>query len=336
MLYDVSIVGAGPVGLACALESKRRGLRTVVLEKGALGDSIRRWPEDTLFFSEAKNIEIGGYPLVTTNAKPSRREALHYYRKVAEAEGLEVITHAAVETLHDRGDAFELTYTGHQGRQMLESRFVIVATGYFDRPNTLGVPGEDLPHVTYHYREPIQYWKKRVTVVGGSNSAMENALDLYRNGAQVTVVHRGEQMRETVKYWLAPDFQNRVREGSIRAEFGATVESIHPDKVVLRREDRRIELLSDFVLINAGFSAMDDLLQQMAVRYEGDKPVLSGEYESSHPGLFVAGSAGFGGDTRSVFIENGREHAARVAEALARRKAASAPVEAPVSAAARN
>ena len=319
MLYDVAIIGAGPVGLAAAIACRRAGLNEIVIEKGALVESIRRWPEDTTFFSEGKNIEIGGYPVVTTQQKPGRREAIHYYRKVAEREQLQILTHSKVTGVSRHDDGFYLAYQQHQDVQSLKARYMIVATGYFDRPNRLGVPGEELPHVTYHYREPIDYWNKLVTIVGGSNSAVENALDLYRNGARVTVIHRGNSMRDTVKYWLTPDFNNRVKEGSIQTEFNASVVEINAREVIIEREGEHYHVPTDFVLINAGFSAVDWPLRNLGAEFDGDKVVHDAQYETTVPGLFIAGSAGFGRDTRSVFIENGREHAQIVAAEIARR-----------------
>lgn len=319
MQYDVAIIGAGPVGLAAAIACRRAGLNGIVIEKGALVESIRRWPEDTTFFSEGKNIEIGGYPIVTTQQKPGRREAIHYYRKVAEREQLQILTHSKVTEISRGEYAYHIAYEQYQGAQTLSARYVIVATGYFDRPNRLGVPGEELPHVSYHYREPIDYWNKLVTIIGGSNSAVENALDLYRNGAKVTVIHRGDSMRDTVKYWLTPDFNNRVKEGSIQTEFNARVVEIKAHEVIIDREGERYHVPTDFVLINAGFSAVDWPLRALGAEFKGDKVVLDEHYETTVPGLFIAGSAGFGRDTRSVFIENGREHAEVVAAEIARR-----------------
>jgi thioredoxin reductase len=215
-MVDVLVVGAGPVGLAAALWAKRLGLSHLVLEKGTVAHTIYRFPRDMVFFSEAKNIEIGGHPLVAHGPKPTRKEALLYYQKVAEREGLQVKTYTEALAVEGREGAFRV-----RARDLLKeeeeahaARYVVVATGYFDRPNRLGVPGEELPHVRHRYEEAALFFGKKVAVVGGSNSAVEAALDLYRGGARVTLVHRGPWVRPGVKYWLLPDFQNRVKEGA--------------------------------------------------------------------------------------------------------------------------
>ncbi len=320
-MWDLVIVGAGPVGLAAAIEAKRAGLQTVVLEKGTIVHTLYRWPRETVFFSEAKNIEIGGHPLPSLSAKPTRREALQYYRRVAENEGLDIRTYTEVTNLLPESGHFRVFYRDRDGEGEHKSRFVLVATGYYDNPNRLGVPGEGLPHVRYGLDETLPYWDQRVVVVGGSNSAVEAALELYRAGARVTVVHHGPEIRPRVKYWLKPDFENRVREGSIQLLLNARVCEIAPREVLLETssEHEFLRLPCDFVLIHIGYRAVDVLLRRAGVAYQGDAPVLSEHYETSLEGLFVAGSAGYGSDTRTVFIENGREHAKKAVQAMAAR-----------------
>jgi len=320
-MVDLLVVGAGPVGLAAALWAKRLGLSHLVLEKGAVAETIRRFPRDMIFFSEAKNIEIGGHPLVSQGAKPTRKEALLYYQKVAEREGLRVQTYTQALAVEGREGGFRV-----RARDLLKgeekiyaARYVAVATGYFDRPNRLGVPGEELPHVLHRYEEAAPFWGRKVTVVGGSNSAVEAALDLYRGGARVSLVHRGAWVRPSVKYWLLPDFENRVKEGGIRAVMEARVEAITPEGLWLLRPSGREFLEADFVLVLVGYRAEDHLLRSAGVAYEGERPLLSPEGETSIPGLFALGSCAYGPDTRSVFIENGREEAERALKAIARR-----------------
>lgn len=323
-MWDLVIVGAGPVGLAAAIEAKRAGLRAVVLEKGTIVHTLYRWPKETVFFSEAKNIEIGGHPFPSLSAKPTRREALQYYRRVAENEGLDIRTYTEVTDLCPGPGHFRVSYRDRDGEGEFRSRFVLVATGYYDNPNRLGVPGEDLPHVRYGLDETLPYWNQRVVVVGGSNSAVEAALELYRGGARVTVVHHGPEIRPSVKYWLKPDFENRVKEGSIELLLNARVREITPREVVVETEQGFQSIPCDFVLIHIGYRAVDGLLRRAGVAYQGDAPVLSEAYETSLEGLFVAGSAGYGADTRTVFIENGREHARKaVQEMVARMQRAS-------------
>ncbi|MDW8426886.1 MAG: YpdA family putative bacillithiol disulfide reductase [Meiothermus sp.] len=324
-MWDLIIVGAGPVGLAAAIEARRAGLQAVVLEKGTIVNTLYRWPRETVFFSEARNIEIGGHPFPSLSPKPTRREALQYYRRVAENEALDIRTYTEVTRLCPEQGAFKVIYRDRAGEGALRSRYVLVATGYYDNPNRLGVPGEALPHVRYGLEETLPYWQQQVVVVGGSNSAVEAALELYRAGARVTVVHRAPEIRPRVKYWLKPDFDNRVKEGAIRLMLNAKVLEITPREVVLEVGEPPSgittvqRLPADFVLVHIGYRAVDALLRATGVEYQGEAPVLTGAYETSLRGLFVAGSAGFGSDTRSVFIENGREHARCAVREIVRR-----------------
>lgn len=318
-MVDVAIVGAGPVGLAAAIEAKRRGLSHVVLDQGPIAHTIQRFPLGMVFFSEGKNIELGGYPLVTLGPKPTRQEALRYFLQVARREELVLRPYHKVLAISGQEGAFTLKVQGKFVQQSLTSRYVIVATGYFDNPNKLRVPGEELPHVHHRYVEAARYFGCRVAVVGGSNSAVEAALDLFRGGAQVTLIHRGPDLRPTVKYWLLPDFQNRVAEGAIHALLQTTVTAITPEGLELQQLGRRFFLPTDFVLVLIGYCATDGLLREAGVRYLGEKPQLSENYETSRPGLFAIGSCAFGTDTRSVFIENGREHARLAIEAISSR-----------------
>ncbi|RDI94805.1 YpdA family putative bacillithiol disulfide reductase [Meiothermus sp. QL-1] len=320
-MWDLLIVGAGPVGLSAAIEAKRAGLEAVVLERGTLVNTIYRWPRETVFFSEARNLEIGGHPFPSLGAKPTRREALQYYRRVAENEGLEVRTYTEATAIQPTASGFEVRYRDREGEGVEKARFVLVATGYYDNPNRLGVPGEELPHVRYGLEEVLPYWKQQVVVVGGSNSAVEAALELYRGGARVAVVHHEAEIRPRVKYWLKPDFENRVREGAIQLWLNARVREILKRAVRIEVKGEERLLPADFVLIHIGYRAVDDLLRAAKVAYAGDAPVLSAHFETSLPGLFVAGSAGYGTDTRTVFIENGREHARLAVQEMARRLA---------------
>lgn len=332
LMWDLVIVGAGPVGLAAAIEAKRAGLKAVVLEKGTIVHTLFRWPKETVFFSEAKNIEIGGHPFPSLSAKPTRREALQYYRRVAENEALHIRTYTEVTGIQPQSEHFIVGYRDRDGQGQLKSHFVLIATGYYDNPNCLGVPGEGLPHVHYGLDETLPYWNQQVTVVGGSNSAVEAALELYRAGAKVTVVHHGAEIRPRVKYWLKPDFENRVKEGAIKLLLEARVVEITPREVVVeQRAGSILQLPSDFVVVHIGYKAVDGLLRAAKVAYQGDAPVLSEAYETSIRGLFVAGSAGFGSDTRTVFIENGREHAQKAVREIANRlsQATSLPKMAP-------
>ncbi|GAA6732959.1 YpdA family putative bacillithiol disulfide reductase [Thermus oshimai] len=320
-MVDVLVVGAGPVGLAAALWAKRLGLTHLVLERGTVAHTVYRFPREMVFFSEAKNIEIGGHPLPSQGPKPTRREALLYYQKVAEREGLRVLTYLEALGVEGEEGAFRVLARDliRGEERVFPARYVVLATGYFDRPNRLGVPGEELPHVRHRYEEAAPYFGRKVAVVGGSNSAVEAALDLYRGGAEVALVHRGTWVRPSVKYWLLPDFENRVKEGSIRAVMEARVKAIEPGRVLLERPGGEEVLEADFVLVLIGYRAEDTLLRRAGVAYEGERPRLSPSFETSLRGLFAVGSCAFGPDTRSVFIENGREHAEAALKEIARR-----------------
>lgn len=303
MIWDLVVIGAGPVGLAAALEATRSGLRTVVLEKGTLLHTLYRWPREMNFFSEARNLEIGGHPFPSAQPKPTRREALAYYRRVAEVEQLDIRPYTEVTHLEGQAGAFTVhTPGGH-----FPSRHVVLATGYYDHPNRLNIPGANLSNVLFTYDETLPFWNQEVVILGGSNSAVEAALDLYRAGARVTVVHRGSEIRPRVKYWLKPDFDNRVKEGSIGLVTNTSPIQITPEAVHLPEGS----LPARFVLVLIGYTAVDQLLRQAGVAFDptDDYPLLSATYETSIPGLYVIGSAGAGSDTRTVFIENGREHA---------------------------
>ncbi len=317
-MWDLIVVGAGPVGLEAAILAKKADLNVLILEKGTLVNTIFGWPNETTFFSEAKNIEIGGHPFPSLAPKPTRREALQYYRRVAEIEALNIRTYVEVLELNKNLGNWDVTAKVRGEKIVFKSKNVLIATGYFDNPNKLGVPGEELPHVAFGMTETLKYWNQDVAIIGGSNSAVETALDLYRAGARVTVIHHDAEIRPRVKYWLKPDFDNRVAEGSIRLELNANVVAVRANVLEIQRigESPITKIPADFVLVHVGYHAVDTLLKGAKVQYSGDAPVLSSDFESSAKGLFVAGSAGFGSDTRTVFIENGREHARKAVQEI--------------------
>jgi thioredoxin reductase (NADPH) len=321
---DLLVVGAGPVGLACALEAARAGLTHVVLEKGALLNTLVNWPTHVVFFSTSELLEIGGHPFVAAGPKPTRREGLDYYRKVAERERLDVRLGAAVTALTKAGDVF----TAATPKGTFTARAVVVATGFFDTPNPLGVPGEDLPKVSHYYREPYAHAGTDVLVVGGKNSAVEAALDLHRHGARVTVAVRGAAFGQSVKYWLKPDVENRVREGSIRAFFDTTVARIDAGSVTLRGSGGAVELPNDFVYALTGYRPDFPFLTASGIGITEDLEVVHdpATMETNVPGLYVAGVVAAGRHIGRLFIENGRAHAARiVGHVLARRGAPERP-----------
>lgn len=315
---DVLVVGGGPVGLACALEASRRGLTHVVLEKGALLNTLVNWPTHVVFFSTPELLEIGGHPFVAAGPKPTRREGLDYYRKVAERERLDVRLFTPVVSLERRDGLF----VASTPQETFRARAAVVATGFFDTPNLLDVPGEDLPKVSHYYREPYAHAGTDVLVVGGKNSAVEAALDLHRHGARVTMAVRGPAFGDSVKYWLRPDVENRVKEGSIRALFHTAVVRIEECAVVLRRAGATITLPNAFVYALTGYRPDFPFLRSVGIGITEESEVVHDPLtmETSVPGLYVAGVVAAGRHIGKLFIENGRAHAAQiVGHLLARR-----------------
>jgi thioredoxin reductase (NADPH) len=315
---DLLVVGAGPVGLACALEASRRGLTHVVLEKGALLNALVNWPADLVFFSTPELLEIGGHPFVTAGPKPTRREALDYYRKVKERAALDVRTGTLVTSLERDGGLF----VAGTSKGAFSARAAVIATGFFDTPNLLGVPGEDLPKVSHYYREPFAHADTDVLVVGGKNSAVEAALDLHRHGARVTMAIRGPAFGASVKYWLKPDVENRVREGAIRAFFDTTVARIEEGAVTLRGSGGTASFPNDAVYALTGYRPDFPFLRAAGVAITSDLEVVHDEatMETNVPGLYVAGVVAAGRHIGRLFIENGRVHAVRIVEHLLSRR----------------
>lgn len=324
---DVLIVGAGPSGLATAIACRHHGLDYLVVEQGALVDAIARFPLNMVFFTTPELLEIGGVPLTTPYEKPTRAEALRYYRKVADTFLLQVALYETVLRIERDGEGDDAVFavstrTRLGAERMREARAVVLAMGYYDRPNLLGVPGEDLPHVSHYYREPHPYYRRRVVVVGGKNSACEASLDLYRNGAHVTLVHRGEALGDSVKYWVRPDMENRIREGAIAAHFASRVVEIRPTVVVVERAGERHEIPADDVLLLTGYRADPAFLRGAGVELDPEMLVPRHDpvtFETNVPNLFVAGGQLAGVRTGTIFIENGRAHGAQIAGALADR-----------------
>jgi thioredoxin reductase (NADPH) len=316
MSSDVLVVGAGPSGLSCAIEAKKAGLRVIVLEKGSLVDYIRRFPANLVWFSTPELLEIGGVPFVISTVRPTRVDTLNYYQKVVKVHGLDVRCFDPVQTIRRSGEAFEV---GTAGGAVYTARNVVVATGYFDNPNRLGVPGEDLPHVFHYYDEPFKYFDTDVVVVGGRNSAVEAALDLYRHGARVRLVHRGERLSEGVKYWILPDVENRIKAGEILSSFRSTVRSIVPGAVEISTPDGEQSVRARFVFILTGFHP--DVAQLRSFGIEIDPGTLAPRHEGSTletnvPGLYVAGSAVAGKFNNKIFVENGRLHGGVIVKAI--------------------
>jgi thioredoxin reductase (NADPH) len=308
---DLIIVGAGPSGIAAAIAAIQGGLDHEILEKGALVNSIFHFPRNMVFFTTPELLEIGGLPFVTPYEKPTQWEALRYYRRVADAFGLRIALGEAVTSIAPRGRGFVVTTLTARGDVTREARCVVVATGYYDHPNRLGVPGENLPHVSHYYDEPHPCYRKRVVVVGGKNSAAIAALELHRAGAAVTLVHRRPELGRSIKYWIKPDIDNRIQEGSIATRFGSRVVEIRPDIVVVENEGGREDLPAEVVLLMTGYAPDVGLLREAGVKI--DEATLEPAHdpdtlETNVPGLFIAGALASGRETSRIFIENGRFH----------------------------
>jgi len=326
---DVLIVGAGPSGLATAIAAKQHGLDYVVVEKGVLVNSIFHFPTHMVFFTTPELLEIGGLPLVTPFDKPTRLEALRYYRRVVDTCGLQISLQEQVIAVERDGETFVVTTADVdpegellETRRVREARAVVLAIGYYDHPNCLGVPGENLPHVSHYYSEAHPYYRRRVVIVGGRNSAAEAALELCRAGAHVTLVHRGAELGASIKYWVRPDIENRIKEGSIAARFEARVVEVRPHGVVVERGGEREDIPADAVLLLTGYRPDVALMQRAGIRC--DEETLTPEYdpetfETNVSNLFVAGGASAGRNTGSIFIENGRFHGERIINVLADR-----------------
>jgi thioredoxin reductase (NADPH) len=318
--FDLLVVGSGPSGLSCAIEAQKAGLRTVVVEKGCLCNSIFHFPAHMTFFTTSELLEIGGIPFPCANPKPTRTEALEYYRHVAAHLRLDVRSYHRVEQIDGSDGSFRVHLRDRFNRtSTLKARKIVLATGYYDLPNPLGVPGEDLSKVRHYYNDPHPYAGLDVMVVGGKNSAAIAALELWRHGARVTLVHRGAGLHEHVKYWIKPDMENRIKHGEIAALFGSHLVEIAPDTVVVQTPTAKLRLDNHFVLAMTGYHPDFSFLERLGIRLEGPErlPALNPEtLESNIAGIHLAGVLVGGARTNEVFIENGRAHGQKIAAAL--------------------
>lgn len=317
---DVLVIGAGPTGLACAIEAQRSGLKVIAIDKGCVVNSIFNYPANMTFFTTPELLEIGDIPFSTANQKPTRQEALEYYRKVAEHYHLPIAQYQWVKTVNGQDGDFQVATIDRLGRIYdYRTRKLIVATGYYDLANMLNIPGEDLPKVFHYYREPHPYFDNDVMIIGGKNSAAIAALDLWRHGARVTLVYRGPKLHHHVKYWILPDIENRIKHGEITAYFNSSVGEIAPDHVVLYTTEGVVHVKNDFVFALTGYHPDYDFLRSMGIELSADqcRPVCDPEtLESNVPGIYVAGVIVAGSRTNEIFIENGRFHGQLIAKHL--------------------
>lgn len=308
-MYDVLIVGAGPIGINCALECKKNGLNYVVVEKGTLTNSLFNYPLNMTFFSTSEKLEIDEIPFISNNPKPNRNEALEYYRRVATSNNLNINLYEEVLSIEKEGGNFKI----ETSRKTYHAEKIIISTGFYDIPQLIGVPGEGLDKVSHYYKEAHPFVMQKVIVVGASNSSVDAALEIWRKGGDVTMVVRGKDIGERVKYWVRPDIENRIKEGSIKAYFNSNIEEIKEDEVIIQTPKGKKTLPNDFVIALTGYRPNFEFLKQIGVRLSDDEKKLP-EYnpntmETNVEGLYLAGVICGGMETHKWFIENSRIHA---------------------------
>lgn len=311
-IIDLFIIGGGPIGLACGIEAQQAGRSFLIVEKGCLVNSLFNYPKNMTFFSTSEKLEIGGVPFVSTNVKPTRSEALEYYRRVTLKFNLQPRLFEAVEKVEKAGDLFEITTT----KGKYHARNVIISTGFYDLPNRLNIPGEDLPKVTHYYNDPHYYAMQDVIVIGASNSSVDAALETYRKGARVTMVVRGSEISHRVKYWVRPDILNRIEEGSIKLYFNSSLTRVDAHQATIETPEGPVIIPNDFVLALTGYQPDFDLLRRFGVQLGADEKQLPAHHpetmETNIKGLYLAGVVCGGMDTHLWFIENSRDHATKI------------------------
>jgi thioredoxin reductase (NADPH) len=320
--YTLVIIGGGPIGIACALEAKAAGIYYVILEKGTLVNSLYNYPVNMTFFSTSERLEIGGVPFVSNNPKPTRNEALEYYRRVTLDNGVNIHLFEEVTEVTPNwvGELEPVTYTITTTKSSYIARHIIIATGFYDIPYLLNVPGEDLPKVKHYYKDPHFYAFQKVLVVGAMNSAVDAALETWRKGAEVTMVVRGPEIGQRVKYWVRPDIENRIKEGSIKAFFNSTLVAIREREVDIQTPDGLVTIPNDWVLAMTGYQPNLEFLRKIGIELSSDevrKPVYHEEtHETNKPNIYLAGVICGGMNTHRLFIENSREHAVKIIQKI--------------------
>jgi len=310
-IYDLIIIGAGPAGLACAIEAQKNKLNYIVLEKGNVVDAIINYPVNMTFFSTADQLTLSNIPFNSQNFRPSRTEAVRYYQGIVSYFGLQIKMNCHVVELIRLNDNFRIVYDENSLKNEVLAQNIVVATGFYDNPNMLNIPGEELSHVSHYFDDPLRYFEQNVVVVGGKNSAVETALELFRSGAMVTMIHRKSELKESIKYWVLPDIQNRISEGSIKAYLNAELTRINVNSVEIRQADKTITVPAGAVFLMTGYHPDISLVEQAGVICNRDnlEPEIDEEtLESNIKGLYLAGSIIAGKNANRIFIENSREH----------------------------
>jgi thioredoxin reductase (NADPH) len=317
--YPIIIIGGGPIGLACALEAKKAGIKHLVLEKGTLVNSLYNYPVNMTFFSTSERLEIDNIPFVSNNAKPTRNEALEYYRRVAVSGQLNIHLFEEVLEVNKQETAFNIKTS----KTAYTTDYIIICTGFYDIPYLLNVPGEDLLKVTHYYKDPHFYAFQKVVVVGAQNSAVDAALETWRKGAEVTMVIRKEEIGQRVKYWVRPDIINRIEEGSIRVFYNSSIKEIRKQEVDIQTPDGIVTIANDRVITLTGYQPNLQFLRSMGIQLSDDEvmsPVINHDtHESNVKNIFLAGVICGGMNTHRLFIENSREHAVKIINTIRQR-----------------
>lgn len=316
--FEIVIVGAGPVGLACAIECEKNKLKYTILEKSCLANTIYHYPTNTILFSSPELLEIGDIPFIISTEKPTRNDTLNYYRRVADYYNLKIRQYEKVERVEGAKNDFWIKTNRNR---VYRSNFVVIATGQYDNPNYLNVPGENLTKVSHYYTEGHPFYRQHVAVIGGQNSAVEAALDLYRHGAYVTLIHRRSSLGDSVKYWIRPNIENRIKENKIRALFNTVVKEITEEAIVVQKADGTTEKIrNDFVFAMTGYRPNLDFLKSLGIKIESnDTPVHNPEtLETNIPGMYIAGVITAGAAGSKLFIENSRHHGKIIIDCILR------------------
>jgi thioredoxin reductase (NADPH) len=319
-IYDVIVIGGGPIGLACGIEAQKAGLKYLILEKGALVNSLYNYPVNMKFFSTSERLEIGGVPFVSNNPKPTRAEALEYYRRVVTSFGLKIHLFEKVTGIKKSGKIFKIK----SSKSEYQTFNLVISTGFYDIPYLLNVKGEDLPKVKHYYDDPHYYAFQNVLVVGAANSAIDAALETWRKGANVTMVVRGDKISDRVKYWVKPDIDNRIKEGSIKAYFNSEINEIREHEVDIKTPEGIVTVENDWVLAMTGYKPNLDFLHDAGIKISEDnvcKPDYNeSNYETNVKGIYLAGVICGGMNTHRLFIENSREHAEKIMKDISEKR----------------